>query len=93
VRLRYKQPDSDTSTRFDVPLTDAGQGFDELSTDTRFAAAVAAFGMVLRDSGYRGSATLEAVQAWALAALGEDTRGYRVEFCDLVGQARRLGIR
>ncbi|MEE8468424.1 MAG: VWA domain-containing protein [Planctomycetota bacterium] len=93
VRLRYKLPDAETSTRFDVPLTDAGQGFEALSSDTRFAAAVAAFGMVLRDSGHRGSATLEAVQAWALAALGQDPRGYRAEFCDLVGQAQRLGIR
>ena len=91
VRLRYKLPEADESTRFDVPVVDAGLEFLELSDDTRFAASVAAFGMLLRRSSFSGSATLEGLSSWALESLGEDPGGWRAEFCDLVGRARNLG--
>lgn len=50
LRVRYKLPDSDTSTRMDVPLVDRGSTFARATTDFRFAASVAEFGMVLRNS-------------------------------------------
>lgn len=90
VRLRYQPPGGGASTELRVPVTDAGLGFRDLSDDTRFAAAVAAFGMVLRGSPYRGAATAEAAGDWARDALGADPRGHRAELCDLVRRAREL---
>ena len=88
VRLRYKRPEGATSAGFEVPVKDGGASFDEASDDTRFAAAVAAFGMVLRGSEHVGKATLEDVRRWALEATGEDRGGYRKGFLELVERAR-----
>jgi len=90
LKLRYKQPDSDHSARLDVPVEDSGQSFEEASADFRFAAAVAGFGMALRDSVYKGDASLRTSEAWARGALGEDEGGHRAELVSLIAQARRL---
>ncbi|HED65151.1 MAG TPA: DUF3520 domain-containing protein, partial [Planctomycetes bacterium] len=60
------------------------------SEDLRFAASVAAFGMLLRGSRFAGSATLEDVMSWTARSLGADPFGYRAEFLDLVDRAERL---
>lgn len=90
VRVAYKQPDGDTSTYLTVPLTDTGLHFEELSPDTRFAAAVAGFGMILRGSQHAGSAKLANVSNWAMASAGDDPGGYRAQFIGLVSKAREL---
>jgi Ca-activated chloride channel family protein len=90
VKLRYKLPGSDTSTKFDLPVKDEGAEFDQASTDLRFAAAVASFGMLLRDSPYRGSSAFDPIMAWAESALGQDVAGYRNEFLGLVRRAKEL---
>ena len=69
-------------------MRDSGAKFGRASDDFRFASAVAAFGMVLRSSPYKGSATLAAVEEYAAGALGKDPNGYRAEFLDLVRRAR-----
>ena len=58
--------------------------------DTRFSAAVAEFGMVLRESRFKGSATLEHVIETARAAQGTDALGYRAEFVQLAEACRAL---
>ena len=88
LALRYKLPDANESTRFEVTLANADTQFDDASTDFRFAASVASFGMILRDSRFRGTATLNSVEEIALDALGDDKKGYRSEFLDLVHRAR-----
>ena len=90
VRLRYKQPDADTSQALRVPVVDAGTAFDRASDDFRFAAAVAQFGLLLRDSKYRGEANFDAVLEIAGSALGADDSGYRTEFLNLARTARQL---
>ncbi|NCA10323.1 VWA domain-containing protein [bacterium] len=90
VKLRWKRPDGDTSTLLEVPLAERGPAFDAAPADLRFAAAVAAFGMILRESGARGDATLPLVAKIAAAALGRDEGGYRAEFLDLVRRAESL---
>ncbi len=90
VRLRYKQPDRATSTGFDHPVEDASQPFEQASSDTRFAAAVASFGMLLRRSKHAGSATYDTVAEIASGSLGNDPNGYRAEFVALVKRARQL---
>ncbi|MFM1995885.1 MAG: hypothetical protein RLZZ111_272 [Planctomycetota bacterium] len=91
VKLRWKQPEGATSTLLEVPLADRGGAFEAASTDFRFAAAVAAFGMILADGQGRGDATLPMVARIAAGALGSDPGGYRAEFLDLVRRAESLG--
>jgi len=90
VKVRYKQPTSDVSEKLEFPFTDGGARFEQASADLRFAAAVAGFGMVLRESPYRGGTTLTDVLAWADGALGQDPGGLRAEFTELVRRARDL---
>jgi Ca-activated chloride channel family protein len=90
VKLRWKKPEGDASMLDEVPLVDRGGTFEQASADLRFAAAVVAFGMVLRNSDYRGEATLPLVAKIAAGALGPDRGGYRAEFLDLVRKAEIL---
>ena len=93
VKLRYKQPTGDVSAKLEFALTDAGRRFEQASADFKFAAAVAEFAMILRDSPHKGAATLGDVLAWAAAATahsGADVGGHRGEFLDLVRKAQVL---
>jgi Ca-activated chloride channel family protein len=90
VKVRYKEPAGDTSSKLEFPLRDAGTRFADASQDFKFAAAVAAFGMALRDSPHKGSLTLADVSAWGREGLGSDAGGYRSEFLGLVGKAQTL---
>jgi len=81
VRLRYKVPGDSVSRLLEQPVR-AAVGAPSL--DMRFAAAVAAWGMLLRDAPHRGSASPAMVQALAREGLGEDRGGYRREFLGLV---------
>jgi Ca-activated chloride channel homolog len=87
VKLRYKAPDGRTSRLLEQPVLDrAGAPSRELT----FAAAVAAFGMLLRDSEHKGDATMSEVIAMASRSLGEDPHGDRADFVRLATEARRL---
>jgi len=90
LKLRFKAPTSDESTLREFPLEDAGGSFEAASTNLRFAAAVAEFGMLLRGSEHRGQASLAHVTATAAGALGADPGGLRAEFLDLVREAGAL---
>ena len=90
VKLRFKEPTGDTSTLREFPLEDTGTTFENASTNLRFAAAVAEFGMLLRESAHRGEASLAHVTATAAGALGTDPGGLRAEFLDLVREAGAL---
>ena len=90
VKIRYKAPDGDTSRLLEFPLTDQGAAFAAASADFKFAAAVAGFGMVLRDSPHKGTATLTDVARWAAEGTGTDAGGYRGEFLSLIKQAETI---
>ncbi len=90
IKLRYKQPDADKSDLIEQPLMDTGHSFAQASPDFRFAASVAAFGMILRHSPHRGNATLDAVTEIAQSSLGPDKPGHRAEFLGLVRAAKTL---
>lgn len=90
LSLRYKLPDSDESTLVEIPLLNSRKRFSEASMDFRFATAVASFGMLLRDSDYRGDTSFAAVEEIASAAIGDDEKGYRTEFLDLVRLAATM---
>ncbi len=88
LRLRYKEPDSDRSRLLEATVFDDGRAFSQASDGFRFAAAVAAFGMLLRESPHKGTATFEQVLSWARESLGPDPGGYRQDFLELVLAAR-----
>jgi len=90
LKIRYKQPDGEKSTKLEFPITDNGQSFAEASSDFQFAAAVASFGMLLRDSKHRGNTSFDAVLEIAEAGAKRDSHGYRAEFLTLVRQAKQL---
>ena len=89
VKLRYKQPEGDASRLVSTAV--AARGGDERGTERlRFAAAVAAFGMLLRESEHRGAADWPLVLELARAGSGDDAQGYRSEFLDLATRAAEL---
>ncbi len=92
LRLRYKQPDGARSTLLEEDVTDRGGDFENAGQEFRWAAAVAAFGMLLRDSEHKGNATWENVYETARNAVGADPGGYRKEFLDLVKRASRAAV-
>jgi Ca-activated chloride channel family protein len=84
VRMRYKTPGENTSKQVTQAVLDTRRG--SASTDIRFAASVAAFGMVLRNSEHKGTATLRSALEMGAAAQGSDKGGYRAEFVSMLGQ-------
>ncbi len=88
VRLRYKDPQGSTSRLLEEPVRDRSAGV--ASEDMRFASAVAAFALLLRDSEHRGQASYEQVLSLARGARGDDPQGYRGEFIGMVETARTL---
>lgn len=92
VKLRYKEPDGDRSRLVTHTVSAAVTPIFRTSSDFRFSAAVAAFGMVLRDSEQRGSATLPEIRRLAEAALGKDPNGLRRQLLAMIDRARELGI-
>ena len=92
VKLRYKNPDADRSQLMRMHVNDPGTTYAQATGDFKFAAAVAAFGMILRDSPHKGTATYDAVTELAEEGIGEDEGGYRREFLDLVLKAESIGV-
>jgi Ca-activated chloride channel family protein len=88
VQLRYKAPTGDVSKLLRHTVRDR---IDARTPDLAFASAVAAFGMILRDSPHKGSATLDQALALGEEGLGDDPHGDRAGFLELVRQARTLG--
>ncbi len=90
VKLRYKLPDGDESTLVSLPVTDEGLPFIAASEDLTLAAGVAAFGMLLRDSRYKGEASFDLASELASLGAAYDPNGYRAELVELVAAAREL---
>ena len=90
VRLRYKEPTGSRSRLLSTPIVDEGNA---ASPDLRFASAVAAFSMLLRNAESKGTATYDLVLALAREARGEDPEGYRAEFITMVDRARMLSTK
>lgn len=90
VHLRHKAPDGEVSRLQSFTVVDDGAPFELASVDTRWAAAVAGFGMLLRHSPHAGALDWDLVRRLARDALGEDALGYRAEMLGLIEKARRL---
>jgi Ca-activated chloride channel family protein len=90
VKLRYKEPRGTSSKLLAQALAGAPTSIEKASADFRFAAAVAQFGLLLRQSELRGSATWAATEQLANGARGADADGYRAELVRLVRLAQGL---
>ncbi|WP_182867919.1 YfbK domain-containing protein [Rhodopirellula sp. JC639] len=90
LTIRYKPPTGDQVRQIEFAAKDSGKAFNETDRDFQFAAGVAAFAMLLRDSPHKGSCDLDMVEEIATAGAFEDRSGYRDEFVSLVQQAKRL---
>ncbi|GGD75185.1 VWA domain-containing protein [Emticicia aquatilis] len=90
VKLRYKSPDENKSKLMEKVITDQQKSFDKTSENFRFAIAVAEFGLILRQSEFKGMANYEQVIDLAKNAKGADEEGYRAEFIKLVKTAKML---
>jgi Ca-activated chloride channel family protein len=90
LKLRYKKPDGKKSRLIVHPLKDKNVSLAKTSDNFKFSAAVAAFGMLLRDSEYKGGSSYESVLKLARDGKGKDFFGYRSEFIQLVEKCSLL---
>jgi Ca-activated chloride channel family protein len=89
--LRYKLPTENESSLISFPVSASSvRNYGQESVDFRFAASVASFGMLLRDSPYKGTATYNSVIDLAQTALGKDEWGYRRNFVEMVRKAASI---
>ncbi len=90
LKLRHKLPEGETSRLQEFGVQDSTLDFASASADFRFASAVAAFGMLLRDSPHKGTASFDGVKELAAEGLADDPHGLRAEFVRLVDKAKAL---
>jgi Ca-activated chloride channel family protein len=90
LKLRYKHPEGDVSDKLEVAVRDSGEPLEAASADFKFAASVASFGLLLRDSEHKGKSSFAQVQQLGEQGRGDDVGGYRTEFLHLVQQAAAL---
>ena len=90
VKVRYKRPESDNSQLITMPVTEILTEFNESSDNFRFSSAVAAFGMLLRNSEFKGNLSYKKIQEIARQSKGKDLQGYRSEFVRLIELAEVL---
>jgi Ca-activated chloride channel family protein len=92
VKVRYKAPEAEQSKLIERHLSASSDGSQVSSSMFRFSAAVAEFGMLLRNSPHKGAATLDQVRKLAEGARAEDAHGERAQFLDMVKASARLGL-
>ncbi len=93
LKLRYKQPHQDTSELLTHTVEAQAKPWSEASVNLQFAASVAGFGMLLRQSEHKGDLTLSQVKALGQAGKGPDKEGYRQAYLELLTQAEGLGLK
>ena len=88
VKFRYKEPDGDVSKLIVKTVKDENSAIESASEDLKFSAAVALFGMQLRNSEFINTKKKADVIALAEAGKGTDKDGYRAEFIRLVKSSK-----
>jgi len=90
VKFRYKKPKEDTSRLITQTLKDKEIDLDETSNNFRWSAAVAEYGLIIRESEFEGKSNYNQVLTLAIGAKGKDKEGYRAEFIDMVRSTQLL---
>jgi Ca-activated chloride channel homolog len=88
IKFRYKKPDGYKSMLIEHAVED--ERVAKTSDNFRFVAAVAEFGMLLNNSEFKQGSSFDNARKLANGAIGTDEEGYRKEFIELIGKARRL---
>ena len=92
VKFRYKDPAGGASKLINHTLVSESKPVSMASENFRFAAAVAEFGMLLRNSAFKSAASYDEVIRLAQSAKTHDSAGYRKDFIQLVNQASQLAL-
>ena len=92
IKLRYKKPDGNSSMLLEKPVRGYINDMKDASENLRFAAAVSEFGMILRDSEFKGDATFTGAASLAKAGRGDDEDGYRSEMIRLINTAKDMRV-
>jgi Ca-activated chloride channel family protein len=92
VKLRYKKPDGQKSVLLSDVVKDNTRQLDNTSDNFRWSASVAEFGMLLRDSEFKGNSSYKQVIALAKEAQGKDKEGYRAEFIRMINAGEILAM-
>ena len=90
VKFRYKDPNADVSKMESVVIENKTLELDNSSEDMRFAAAVAEYGLLLRNSQFKQGSNFNQVITLAKGAKGKDDQGYRAEFIRLAESTRDM---
>jgi Ca-activated chloride channel family protein len=93
VKFRYKKPDGKKSKLITHVLFDSNKSMNQASDNFIFSASVASFGLLLRDSEYKGESNYKMIISMAKKAKGMDEEGYRSEFISLVESCELLDNR
>lgn len=91
VKFRYKAPEADNSQLMEEVVMDKNVSLSKSSDNFRWSAAVATFGMLLRNSEFKGEANYEQCKKLAAGARGKDTEGYRAEMIRMVEAVGLMG--
>ena len=92
VKLRYKKPTGKKSKLISKVVSNEALDFDNTSDNYRWAATVAGFGMMLRDSEYRQEANYSNLISMGQSSLGKDTEGYRTEMIRMMKNTQAIGL-
>ena len=90
VKFRYKAPDEEVSQLIVKTVENTTKELDKTSDNFRWSAAVATYGMLLKDSDYLEEGDYQLVSDLAKSAKGKDENGYRIEFIKLVESSSML---
>jgi len=91
VKFRYKAPEADNSQLLEEVVMDKNVDLQKTSDNFRWSAAVATFGMLLRNSEFKGAANYEQCKKLAAGARGKDTEGYRAEMIRMIETMGLMG--
>lgn len=92
LKLRYKAVQSQNSTLLEQSVLNSKQTFEQSSENFRFSASVAGFGLLLKNSKYRGSLGYPQLIAMTKKSQGKDTNGYRKEMLKLIEKAQNISV-
>lgn len=93
LRIRFKDPESSTSGKLEMPVKKNATSFNRSSKDMQFAATVAGFGMLLRKSKHRGTLNYEGLAELATGALHGEESKERLQLKELIEKAKSLNQR
>lgn len=89
-RFNYKEPTTASSKLIEIAYNPSVPDFENATAEFQFAASVASWGMLLRNSEYAGTATYAQVREWAKTGISFDPDGSRSEFLSLVSRSEWL---